>query len=253
MPRTYVVTGSASGIGRALTDRLAGEGHRVVGVDVADAVVVADLATQEGRRAMVEEVRAATGGVVDAVVANAGVQHDDELAVRVNYFGAVATLEGLRPLLAEGTDPRAVATCSVAVLGPLDEPLVDACLAGDEEAAVEAAASTGLLTYGSTKRALARWMRRVAATEAWAGAGIALNAVGPGVIETPMTRELLASAEGRELVDTAVPMPLSGHGRPEDVAAAIAWLASPENRLACGQVLFVDGGADVVQRGDDVW
>lgn len=253
MTRTYAVTGSASGIGAALTSRLRAEGHRVIGVDVRDAEVVADLATVEGRTAMVDAVSEACGGALDVVVANAGLSIPDPLTVRVNYFGAVATLEGLRPLLARGTQPRAVATCSMAVLGPLDDALVEACLAGDEEAAVAAAADTGLLTYGSTKRALARWLRRRAATAEWAGAGIPLNGVGPGVIRTPMTTDLLGSEEGRALVHDAVPMPLHGFGDPGDVAALIAWLASPENVLVTGQVVFIDGGADVVLRGDDIW
>lgn len=253
MARTYVVTGSAGGIGRALTARLEAAGHRVIGVDVVDAEVPADLSTPEGREQMVVDVRAICGGVLDGVVANAGVSSEGPKTVSINYFGAVATLEGLRPMLAAGTDPRAVATCSVTVLGPLDEALVEACLTGDEEIACAAAADTGLLTYGSTKRALARWMRQVATSPRWAGAGIALNAVGPGVIDTPMTAPLLETVEGRELVDAAVPMPLGGIGRPDDVAALIDFLASADNRLMCGQVVFADGGADVELRGDDIW
>ena len=258
MARTYVITGSASGIGAALATRLRGEGHRVVGVDVADpgdgsVDVVADLSTPEGREAMVAGVTAATDGSVDAVVANAGVSLPDPLTVRVNYFGAVATLEGLRPLLARGTEPRAVATCSMAVLGPLDEDLVEACLTGDEAHACEVAEGKDLLTYGSSKRALARWLRRVAPTEDWAGAGIPLNAVGPGVVETPMTAPMLETPEGKELIDSAVPMPLHGYAQPEEIAALMAWLAGEENRLLCGQVIFIDGGSDAVLRGDDIW
>lgn len=253
MTRTYVITGSAGGIGRALTTRLESAGHRVIGVDIADADVVADLSTPEGRKQMVVDVRAICGGVLDGVVANAGVSLEGPQTVRINYFGAVATLEGLRPMLAAGTDPRAVATCSITVLGPLDEALVDACLTGDEDIATAAASDTGLLTYGSTKRALARWMRQVATTPQWAGAGIALNAVGPGVVDTPMSAPLLETAEGRELVDAAVPMPLGGVSSADDVAAVIEFLASAENRLLCGQVVFCDGGADVELRGDDIW
>src|SRR5262245_16572685 len=79
MARTYVVTGSASGIGRATCELLESEGHRVVDVDLHDAAVTADLATPAGRAAMVEAVTAATGGAVDAVVANAGVSAPAEL------------------------------------------------------------------------------------------------------------------------------------------------------------------------------
>ncbi len=253
MARTYVITGSASGIGAATAAKLRGEGHRVIGVDVHDADVVADLSTPEGRAAMVDGVRAACDGVLDAVIANAGLAIPDPLTVRVNYFGALATLDGLRPMLAAGTDPRAVATCSMAVLGPLDDSIVDACLAGDEDAAVAAAEGKDMLIYGSTKRALARWIRRQAPTPEWAGAGIPLNAVGPGVIETPMTAPLLATEEGRHLIDDAVPMPLGGYGTADEVAELLCWLASPANTMTTGQLIFIDGGSDVVLRGDDIW
>ena len=108
---TIVVTGSAGGIGAATASRLVGTGHRVIGVDLRDADVLADLSTAEGRSAMVEGVTETAGGVLDGVVAAAGVNgKPGELTVSVNYFGAVATLEGLRPLLARGPALTATAT-----------------------------------------------------------------------------------------------------------------------------------------------
>ncbi|HEX7132029.1 MAG TPA: SDR family oxidoreductase [Iamia sp.] len=254
MVRTYVVTGSASGIGRATCELLESQGHRVVDVDRHDASVCVDLGTAAGRRALVEEVTVATGGVVDAVVANAGTQASPELCVRVNHFGAVATCVGLRPLLAGSAAPRVVVTASSSVLNAHTPELVDACLAGEEERAV-ALALVGheLVAYPSTKRALARWVRRSAPTAEWAGAGIALNAVAPGIVETPLLAPLLGDPAMEELMDAAVPMPLGGRCQPADVAGVIAFLASPAATRICGQVLFVDGGADTVLRGDDVW
>ena len=71
-------------------------------------------------------------------------------------------------------------------------------------------AGLGHLIYSSSKVALSRWMRRAAATPEWAGAGIPLNGIGPGIVETPMTADLLATDEQRVAMADVVPMPLNG-------------------------------------------
>lgn len=251
--RTYVVTGAASGIGAATAALLGSQGHRVLDVDRQGALITADLATEEGRAAMVEAVTEASGGRIDGIVANAGVSEPDELCIRVNFFGAVATLEGLRPLLAGSDAPRAVATASSSVMNVHDPAIIDACLAGDEAAAVAAGTGAGYLAYPSSKRALARWIRRAAPTDGWAGAGIGLNAVAPGVVQTAMTAGLLADATMRPIVDEAVPMPYGGYAQPEQIAHLIAFLASPASAPITGQVVFIDAGADAVLRGDDIF
>ena len=96
-------------------------------------------------------------------------------------------------------------------------------------------------------------MRREAPSGRWAGAGVALNAVAPGVVATPLSAPVLEDPELRPLVDEAVPMPFGGIAAPRHVAEAIAFLASPDTLRVTGQVLFVDGGTDAVLRGDDVW
>lgn len=269
--RTYVVTGSASGIGRATVERLEADGARVLGVDLRDAEVVGDLSTPAGRRAVAETVAERSGGVVDGVVTCAGVggrgegaasAHVEgrpawlELAVRVNYFGTVELLELLRPLLAASAAPRVATVTSIGMLyAASDDPLVEACLGGDETAAIAALAGVSERspfgdgpghTYACTKRAVARWGRRVAATPEWAGAGIAVNGVAPGLVRTPMFSE--------EYVDY-VPMPLNGPASPHDVAALLAWLVSEENARVTGQMVFLDGGAEtlILERPDDVW
>ncbi|MFF9145767.1 SDR family oxidoreductase [Streptomyces sp. NPDC014861] len=258
MPRTYLVTGAASGIGAATTALLRQRGHTVLAADLEDGDLQVDLSTAEGRAALVAGARELTGGRLDAVVSCAGVAHFDPLTIRVNHFGAVATLDGLRPLLAAGRDPRALVVGSIDSVHPTDPALMAAADAGDETAAVAAARAAvdrgeGHLVYSSSKAAVSRWVRRAAPGDAWAGAGIPLNAVAPGVVLTPLTRPLLDDPATRALVERAVPMPLRGHSRPEQLAPLIAWLTSPENTLVTGQVVFADGGADAVLRGDRTW
>ncbi len=256
--RTVVVTGSASGIGKALAELLIARGDRVIGVDLHDADVTVDLTTAEGREGLVAQVGELSGGTIDAVVANAGLAGGTPATVAVNYFGTLATLEGLRPLLAGSEAPRAAVTCSMASLMQTDADLVEAMLAGDEPGALARAqhvADVGLATmiYSSSKAALARWLRRNAPTPEWAGAGIPLNAIGPGVVETPMTADLLGTPEKRAAMSTVVPMPLNGFMGPDAPAELLAWLISPVNTHLCGQVVFIDGGSDVVIRGDSTW
>ena len=207
---------------------------------------------------MVERVVELSDGAVDAVIACAGLNgtHSDPAKVtRVNFFGARAALDRLRPLLARRRAPRAAVLSSIGALRPApDDPVVRACLDGDEERAVSLVAGeddSGRHAYGATKRALARYCRRIAVTDEWAKAGIAVNAVAPGVIETPFTRHLLASEAARERTLRELPMPLHGIGRPEHVGALLAWLTSPANELVTGQLIFVDGGYDALTRGED--
>lgn len=257
--RTYVVTGSASGIGKETAELLVERGEKVIGVDLRDADITVDLTAPDGRDRLVTEVTQLSGGTVDGVLAVAGLAIPAPATVGVNYFGMVATLEGLRPLLAHSDAPRAVGVSSMASLQPSDERLIELELAGDEQAALARAAElaaapdTANLIYSSTKVGFSRWIRRNAATAEWAGAGIPLNAVAPGVILTPMVAPLLETAEGRAMIEQAVPMPLNGFAEPIVVARLLAWLAGPENTHLCGQVVFVDGGSDVVIRGDSVW
>lgn len=260
MPRTSVITGAASGIGKATKELLEQRGERVIGVDLHDAEVVADLSTAEGRAGLVDAVRKVSGGRIDAIYANAGLALPAPATVAVNFFGAVATLEGLRPMLKGADSPRAVLVSSMAALMSSDAELVALLTTRDEPAAMARAevlarepATTGQLIYASTKLALSRWVRREAATAEWAGVGIPLNAVAPGIIATPMTADLIGTEQERESLLKVVPMPLNGIAEPIVVARLLAWLNSAENTHLCGQIVYVDGGSDAVLRGDSTW
>lgn len=259
MPRIYVVTGAASGIGKTTTQLLRDAGNTVIGVDLKGVEVSGDLSTREGRLAAAAEATRLAGGTVDAVIACAGLAIPKVITASVNYFGMTDFLEAMQPALAQSAAPRVALISSMASLQPVAPPLVEALLSGDEEAAraiaeqLEADPQTANLIYSSSKQAISRWVRREAPTARWAGAGIPMNAVGPGTVVTPMTQELLASEEGRQLVDRSVPMPLNSHQPPESIANLLIWLTSEQNTHCCGQTIYCDGGADAVLRGDDIW
>jgi NAD(P)-dependent dehydrogenase (short-subunit alcohol dehydrogenase family) len=258
--RTAVVTGSASGLGAAIAARLVDEGWRVIGVDLRGADIEADLASAAGRTTMVAAVTELLGGAtsdevaLDGLVACAGLgPHiaDHGLIVSVNTFGMLATLDGLYPLLQRGESPAAVAIASNSMgIIPPDEALYAACLAGDEVAARAAAeAIDGSTVYGTSKRAVAVGMRQRAG--AWGEAGVRLNAVAPGPVETPLLQATIDDPELGPLVD-ALPIPLGRRAQPAEIAGSVAFLLGPDAALVHGSILWADGGTDALLRPDAV-
>jgi NAD(P)-dependent dehydrogenase (short-subunit alcohol dehydrogenase family) len=246
---TYVMTGAAGGMGVAARTRLEADGHRFIGVDLRDADVIADLSTPSGRAGMVAEVTALAGRALDGVIAGAGVTGPDGATVAaVNYFGAVATLQGLRPLLAASGAGAAVAISSnsTTTFPGLPTELVGACLDGDEDHALAIAANVdALAAYPASKLALARWVRRSAPADAWVGAGITLNAIAPGLISTPMTHGMEDAVLG---LGDVYPVPVGRAGKPEEIADLLAYVLTA--RFLCGSVVFIDGGTDASLRSD---
>ena len=248
------MTGTATGIGAATRARLEKAGSRVIGLDIRDAEIIADLSTPGGRAAAIEAVHKQAGDHLDGLVLCAGVgPQTDPLStiVSLNYFGAKDLLEGLRGLLAATARSAAVAISSnSATLPGVDEAIVEACLADNEEEARRIALEKdGANVYAGSKLALARWIRRTAITPEWAGSGIRLNAVAPGAVQTPLLQQGLDDP----LYGPAIrefPIPTGSFGAPGQIAALIEFMLGQEAAFMCGSVVFMDGGTDAMIRPD---
>lgn len=254
---TYAITGSASGIGKATREQLERDGHTVIGVDLRDAEVIADLTTAAGREAMVDGVTRASGGLLHGLLAGAGISgryNESGIVMRLNYFGAVATLQGLHPLLVAGAQQygtaSAVAISSNAATtqpGGIDAGAVAMCLDGREEEVVAKWTGVPQAGYAIAKLALARWVRRQSTTAGWVGSNVRLNAIAPGFILTPMTRDNVA------FIDSVpgYPRPTREPGKPEEVAALICFLLSDIARYFVGSFVVMDGGTEAALRADE--
>ncbi|SPS01907.1 SDR family oxidoreductase [Cupriavidus taiwanensis] len=258
--RTVVVTGAASGMGAAVRQRMLADGCRVIGVDLRDTDILADLSTAQGRAGAIDAVLSQSGGRIDQLVCCAGLgPHVDPatLVASVNYFGVVALLDGLFDALRDGTQPCAVVVSSnSATLQSWEDcPLRDAYLANDEAgvlamvvAAAQAEATrdqAGYIAYASSKHAVTVAARQRAA--AWGQAGVRLNVVAPGAVETPLLQAGLNDPRYGAAIRDFV-SPLGRRARPEEVAALIAFLCGPEAAYLHGNVVFIDGGLDAAQR-----
>ena len=195
------------------------------------------------------------GGELSGLVTCAGLagapSRAGSLLASVNYFGTVDLLEGLRPLLAPGGSAVAISSNSTTVQPAIPAELVARFLAHDEDGARALGDEVGsLVTYPAAKLAVAHWVRRNATGPEWAGAGRRLNAVAPGMIETPMVAAMRADPETGPLLDM-LPIPVGRAGRPDEIAALIEFLLGPDSTFFCGSVVFCDGGSDALLRTTD--
>lgn len=249
----YVVTGSASGIGRAVRERLESDGHAVITVDIRDADIVADLSDARACEQVIAQVMERLPDGLDGLVPCAGVgpeTPDIRLVPLINYFAVVQMVEGLRDALEKKRGAVVLICSNSAQMTEYSEEYIQALLSGDREAAIRVVQTVdGQTAYGGGKQALARWMRRE--NGGYARAGVRMNAVAPGYTETNMTAAGKASAEYGEAIRAfAASIPIGRAGLPEDQANAVAFLLGGEAGFISGAVLFVDGGHDAMFRPD---
>jgi NAD(P)-dependent dehydrogenase (short-subunit alcohol dehydrogenase family) len=256
-----VVTGSASGIGAATRTRFEKEGDKVIGIDIKDAEIIADLSTNAGRESAIAGVKQHCGDSIDRFVACAGIAtyaRPLSLIPSVNYFGVVDLLDGLFELLQQGRDPAAVAVLSNSALWwtPDGSQYVQALLNHNEGEAwrilTEYEKADGILlasgqAYMGSKFALGIALRHRALN--WGKAGVRLNSLAPGNTDTPMLDKVLEDPDTGDGVRSMV-IPLNRLGKPEEIAAVVYFLFSPEASYVHGSTIVVDGGIDANIRPD---
>ncbi len=244
--KAAIVTGAASGIGRASVIAFAREGAKVLAVDRAreglDETIglvesegrtalahIADAGDEAAVKAMVARALEAFGAI-DAIYANAGIsggltpllEQTIELwteVLRINLIGPfLAIKHGAPPMIARGRG-SIVLTASVAALR----------------------ANAGSAPYGASKAGVVSLAQ--SAANALAGTGVRVNAICPGLIETGMTKPIFETARERGTDHKIGQLnPLLRAGRPEEIAAMALFLASDESSYVNGQAFPVDGG-----------
>jgi NAD(P)-dependent dehydrogenase (short-subunit alcohol dehydrogenase family) len=237
--KTALVTGAASGIGRAAAERLARNGWNVVAVDrdadklgwaegVANIVpLAADITSEADNQRMVAEAEARFGGL-DAAIFNAGITGggsidalpfaDFQKVIAVNLFGPVLGVRAALPLLRKSDQPAIAITSST--MG----------LAGDSEN----------WAYGTSKHALIGLVRSLARELGYEG--IRINALCPGPTKTGMTEMIEEVAPAHyDLLMRQVP--LQRWADPDEMASVLEFLVSPAASYVNGHAMVADGGA----------
>jgi NAD(P)-dependent dehydrogenase (short-subunit alcohol dehydrogenase family) len=258
--KTYVVTGSASGMGREATRKLRAAGHTVIGVDLHDADVIADLSTPAGRRLAADDVLSAAGGCLDGAILAAGLgptrgPDRSRIIFEVNYFGVVNLLTAWRHAFARSNGAKVVVigSNSTTTTPVVPKRTVRALLSENTDKAVGSVrmyfGAAPAIAYAASKTAVTRWVRRHAVTEEWAGRNIRLNVLAPGAVMTPLLEKQLATPSEARAVRW-FPVPVGGFGDAAALADWMLFMLSDAAEFLCGSVIFVDGGSDAYFRPD---
>jgi NAD(P)-dependent dehydrogenase (short-subunit alcohol dehydrogenase family) len=245
MGKTIIVTGAASGIGRASAKLFAAEGAQVVAADrAAEVQATADAIRDAGGAAEGVEMDAgsaadvaalvdfaqATYGRLDVVFANAGIsggaptlfEQDEEAwreILQVNLLGPMLAIQIAAPVLVKNGGGAIVCTASVAGLR----------------------SGAGSPAYSASKAGVINLV--AVAAQQLAGTNVRVNGICPGLIETGMTRTLFEKAAARGSTGKIGQLnPLRRAGQPEEIAKAALFLASDDASYVNGHALVVDGG-----------
>jgi NAD(P)-dependent dehydrogenase (short-subunit alcohol dehydrogenase family) len=228
--KVAIVTGAASGIGKAAVEMFRSEGATVVGADVSDgADVRADAGSDADMRRLIGDV-VEQHGRLDVFFANAGISgglasiseqtaEDWSEILRVNLIGPVLAINYAAPVMRAQGGGSIICTASTAGLR----------------------AGAGGAAYSASKAGVISLVQNAA--QQLGGTQIRVNAICPGLIETGMTKPIYdhARASGREARIGEI-NPLKRGGEPIEIAYAALFLASAESSYVNGQALVVDGG-----------